>query len=118
MSINPNVYQFKDPKTKAIIIGTHGVGGLQITISCYNQLYDKFSYEPKNLIGMVFEMSFNGEDKFGKIISYGSHKWLEKKKKETFATLQYDGVKLDIFKDNLSALEAVAEHDETFKEKE
>ena len=118
MSINPNVYQLQDPKTKAIIIGTFGVGGIQITISCYNQLYDKFSYEPKNLVGMVFQMSFNGEDKFGKIASYGSYKWLKKNKKEAFPTLCYDGVQLDIFKDNLSTLEAVEEHNQTFKEKE
>lgn len=118
MSINPNVYLLKDPKTKAIIIGTYGIGGIQITVSCYNQLYDKFSYEPQNLVGMVFEVSFHGEKRFTKIKAIGSHKWLKKGKKETFPTLCYEGVTLTIFHDNLSALEAVNEHNEKFKEKE
>ncbi|MEE9214703.1 MAG: hypothetical protein V3U54_07895 [Thermodesulfobacteriota bacterium] len=117
MSINPNVYQLKDPKTKAILVGTHGVGGIQITVSCYNKLYDKLSYAPDNLIGMVFEESLRGEKSFAKVTSFGSHKWMSKRKNETFSTLCYEAVQLEVFKDNLSTIEAVEEHNKKFKEK-
>ena len=117
MSVNPNVYQLKDPKTKAILIGTHGVGGIKITVSCYNKLYDKLSYAPENLVGMVFEASFSGEKAFAKVRSFGSHKWLKKGKRETFPTLCFDAVVLEVFYDNLSTIEAVEEHQKKFKEK-
>lgn len=116
-SLNPNVYQLVEPRSKTMIVGVRGIGGIQITISCYNKLYDQLAKDPSSLEGMVFDCKINTRREFIQVQRFASHKWLPKTKKETFPTLCYEAVKLHVIKDNLTAIEALETHKENLKKK-